>query len=60
MEYTSNIAPIVSKRWSPRAFDSTKPVEPYKLALLFEAARWAPSAANGQPWNFIVGYNFDK
>ena len=40
-------------RWSPRAF-SDRPVEPGKLRSLFEAARWAPSAMNEQPWRFIV------
>ena len=40
-------------RWSPRAF-STKEVEEEKLNAIFEAARWAPSAANWQPWNYIV------
>lgn len=44
---------LLSRRWSPRAFDE-RPVEPEKLASLFEAARWAPSSNNGQPWRFIV------
>lgn len=43
-------------RWSPRAF-STKEVEEEKLNAIFEAARWAPSAANWQPWNYIVARN---
>ncbi len=53
----SNTYPIhdlLRRRWSPRAFDS-KPVEPNKLLSLFEAARWAPSSFNEQPWAFIVG-----
>lgn len=41
------------KRWSPRAFSST-PVEDMKLNRIFEAARWAPSAANFQPWYFVI------
>ena len=40
-------------RWSPRAF-SDKPVSYDVLGRLFEAARWAPSANNNQPWRFIV------
>jgi len=44
---------ILKQRWSPRAF-SSKPVEPEKLLSLFEAARWAPSGGNAQPWTFIV------
>lgn len=43
---------LIQNRWSPRAFDS-RPVEPEKLAALFEAARWAPSAMNEQPWRFM-------
>jgi nitroreductase len=44
---------VLSHRWSPRAFDS-RAVEPAKLRSLFEAARWAASCANAQPWFFIV------
>jgi nitroreductase len=47
------IHPLVSKRRSSRAF-SSKPVEPETLELLLEAARWAPSSMNEQPWGFIV------
>lgn len=46
------IDPIYIERWSPRAF-SSKQVEQEKLHKIFEAARWAPSAANWQPWHFI-------
>lgn len=44
---------LLRQRWSPRAFDS-RPVEPDKLRSLFEAARWAASSFNEQPWRFIV------
>ena len=47
------IEEIIRRRWSPRAF-SDRPVEREKLASLFEAARWAPSSFNEQPWSFIV------
>jgi len=47
------IDPIYINRWSPRAF-SDKPIEEDKLNSVFEAARWAPSAANWQPWRFII------
>jgi nitroreductase len=40
-------------RWSPRAF-SNRPVPPESLRSVLEAARWAPSAYNRQPWRFIV------
>jgi nitroreductase len=44
---------LFKRRWSPRAF-SDQPVEAEKLRILFEAARWAPSSNNEQPWRFIV------
>ncbi len=44
---------LLSQRWSPRAF-ADRPVEPAKFISLFEAARWAPSSFNEQPWHFIV------
>lgn len=43
----------ISKRWSPRAFRD-EPVERSTLATLLEAARWAPSCFNEQPWRFVV------
>lgn len=43
---------LITKRWSPVAFDS-KPVEQGKINLLFEAAKWAPSSRNAQPWRFL-------
>lgn len=47
------ILPAIHQRWSPRAFDD-RDVGPADLARLFEAARWAPSAYNEQPWRFLV------
>ena len=47
------IEEILRRRWSPRAF-SDRHVEAEKLLSLFEAARWAPSSFNEQPWSFIV------
>jgi nitroreductase len=44
---------VIARRWSPRAFDE-RPVEADTLKSLFEAARWAPSSNNEQPWRFIV------
>jgi nitroreductase len=48
---------LVRRRWSPRAFDD-RAVVPDLVRSLFEAARWAPSAGNGQPWSFIVADRF--
>jgi nitroreductase len=44
---------LILRRWSPLAF-SSRPVEPATLQRLFEAARWAPSCFNEQPWRFVV------
>ncbi len=44
---------LLARRWSPRAFDE-RSVDADTLRTLFEAARWAPSSNNEQPWRFIV------
>ncbi len=49
---------LIGERWSPRAF-ADRPVEREKLYSLFEAARWAASAGNQQPWYFLVGTKED-
>jgi len=57
-----NDAPInelIRNRWSPRAF-ADKPIPPDVLRSLFEAARWAPSSNNEQPWAFLVAPKEDK
>ena len=55
---TIPIHELIGRRWSPRAF-SDRPVEPDKLLGLFEAARWAASASNEQPWAFLVATRED-
>ena len=52
------IEELLRQRWSPRAF-SDRPVEPEKLASMFEAARWSASCFNEQPWSFIVATRDD-
>jgi nitroreductase len=47
------VSEIIAKRWSARAF-SPRPVENTKLLSILEAARWAPSSRNEQPWRYIV------
>ncbi len=47
-----NLHPPLAERWSPLAF-SPEPIEPAVLHLLMEAARWAPSSYNEQPWRYI-------
>jgi nitroreductase len=49
---------LIRNRWSPRAF-SDQLVEPAVLASLFEAARWAPSSSNEQPWAYLVATKND-
>jgi len=49
---------LIRNRWSPRSF-SDKPVEPAVLASLFEAARWAASSYNDQPWAYLVAAKDD-
>jgi nitroreductase len=46
--------PLLASRWSPRGFDAGHDVEPEQLTALLEAARWAASAGNTQPWRFLV------
>ena len=46
------IADLLAARWSPRAFSGV-PVTRDELHLLLEAARWAPSSGNSQPWRFV-------
>jgi nitroreductase len=53
------IHPLLSSRWSPRAFNP-RPLEPEKLQRIFEAARWSASASNLQPWFFMVGLKGDE
>lgn len=49
---------LVSKRWSPYAFAPRMPPE-VDLRSLFEAARWAPSSFNEQPWRYVVATKED-
>ena len=46
--------PLIQARWSPRAFSETS-LDTATLGSLLEAARWAPSSFNEQPWRFVVG-----
>jgi nitroreductase len=57
-ETQAPIHELIRRRWSPRAFLEL-PVEPDKLLTLFEAARWAASASNEQPWAFLVATQED-
>jgi nitroreductase len=50
---------LIRERWSPRAF-SEKLIPAEVLRSLFEAARWAPSSNNQQPWAFLVATKDDQ
>ncbi len=56
---TLDIHPVIKNRWSPRSF-SDKAVSEEQLQRILEAARWAPSSFNEQPWRFIVGIKGDE
>jgi nitroreductase len=49
---TQEINPVFVNRWSPRGMTSEE-LDEDDLMALFEAARWAPSSYNNQPWRFI-------
>lgn len=49
----------ILERWSPRAF-SHRAVAGEDLKKIFEAARWAASSYNEQPWRFLVGHRGDE
>lgn len=51
---SEEVLTAVRERWSPRAF-ADREVKPQDLRKIFEAARWAPSSNNEQPWRFILG-----
>jgi nitroreductase len=52
------VLPVIGERWSPYAYDP-RPVEREKLLSCLEAARWAPSSYNEQPWTFILAERTD-
>lgn len=55
---TAILHELIRTRWSPRDY-SSRPIEPEKLHLLFEAARWAASCFNEQPWRFVIATKND-
>jgi nitroreductase len=52
------ISPLFTARWSPRSFDDT-PIDAATVLGFIEAARWAPSSANTQPWRFVYALRGD-
>lgn len=45
---------VIAERWSPRSYDANHKISAAEVTSLLEAARWAPSANNLQPWRFSV------
>ena len=56
---THEINSLIINRWSPRSF-SPEDITDKELFSLFEAARWAPSSSNSQPWRFIYAKRNSK
>ena len=54
------IIEVLANRRSPRSLDATAVLLKDDLLAVLEAARWAPSAFNGQPWRFYVGQRGDE
>lgn len=57
---TSPVIDTIAERWSPRAFVAGAVPSEAEIASLFEAARWAASAFNAQPWRYIWGAKGSK
>lgn len=54
-----DLHPLLARRWSPTSFDESHEVGDDEVDTLLEAARWAPSAGNSQPWAFVIGRRGD-
>jgi nitroreductase len=52
--------PLLAARFSPTSFDAAHDLDAGEVEQLLEAARWAPSAGNSQPWAFVVGRRGDE
>lgn len=48
------ILSTIARRWSARAVDPDRSIDPQTIQILLEAARWAPSSGNEQPWRYLV------
>ncbi|MFO0901894.1 MAG: nitroreductase family protein [Pirellulales bacterium] len=55
----SRLLPAIAERWSPYLFDG-RPVERTSVAACLEAARWAASSYNEQPWFFLLAHREDE
>ena len=53
-ETTTDLHELLAQRQSPRSFDPAHEMDDATLVSLLEAARWAPSSMNAQPWRFVA------
>ncbi len=60
VESSVELHPVLAERWSPRAYDADAVIPEGDITAFLEAARWAPSANNGQPWRFIIARRGDE
>lgn len=51
---------LLAQRWSPRAFDPERDLSRETIITLLEAAHWAPSCFNDQPWRYLVCHKPDQ
>lgn len=58
--FTYEVLAEIQKQWSPRAFDEERPVAREDLMALLEAARYAPSCFNEQPWRYLVTFKGEE
>lgn len=56
----AQLHPLLAGRWSPTLFEPSHVIGVDELDSILDAARWAPSAGNSQPWAFIVGCRGDE
>ena len=56
---SSELHDLIKMRYSPRAFRET-PLTVRDIELMLEAARWAPSSMNAQPWRYMYAFHGDK
>ena len=54
-----SLHPLLARRWSPTMFDASYEARAAEVESLLEAARWAPSAGNSQPWAFLTARRGD-
>jgi nitroreductase len=59
-ETSTPVNEIIATRRSPRSFNAEAEISDVDLLAILEAARWAPSAFNGQPWRYFVGKRGDQ